>query len=92
MYFKCIDPVPREPNNKRMKRILLLSLTLFLFYKRDFPRPSKTGMIPKIDINLSPTFNSTLNPEKNSYINPKYNWNINPVHNNDVNPGIQQHH
>jgi hypothetical protein len=41
---------------------------------------------PKIDFNLSPTFNSTLNPEKNSNINPKYNWNINPMHNNDVNP------
>src|SRR5665213_26203 len=41
---------------------------------------------PKVDINLSPNFNSTINPEKNSNINPKYNWNINPAHNNDINP------
>src|SRR6202171_89509 len=70
-----------------MKRILLLTLVVSaLFQNPVFPQALENRHDPKVDINLSPSFNSTLNPEKNSSINPKYNWNINPMHNNDVNP------
>jgi hypothetical protein len=70
-----------------MNRILLLTCVfLLLTQSAVFSQALENRHDPKVDINLSPTFNSTLNPEKNSNINPKYNWNINPVHNNDVNP------
>ena len=69
-----------------MKKLLLLSLASLLLMHEGFSQNLENRHDPKIDFNLSPTFNSTLNPEKNSNINPKYNWNINPMHNNDVNP------
>jgi len=68
-----------------MIRLLLLTL-LSLLLKASYSQALENRHDPKVDINLSPNFNSTLNPEKNSAINPKYNWNINPMHNNDVNP------
>src|SRR6478735_1120770 len=73
-----------------MKKILLLSLVSLLMIHKGNSQSLENRHDPKIDFNLSPTFNSTLNPEKNSNINPKYNWNINPMHNNDVNPELKR--
>jgi len=45
-----------------------------------------TKQNPKVDHNLSPTYNQKINPSFNTTINPAYNWNYNPAQNKLINP------
>ena len=71
-----------------MARRLLFIITAIMLV---FQAGAQDGLVsvkqnPKVDHNLSPSYNQKINPNYNYTINPAFNWNYNPIQNKSLNP------